>query len=80
MLLTIFLEATRNNTFIAENHLLEIKWNSAHFSESLDCDMASNADSIPRIIVFSNAFRTSQLNVFIQIELINHGTKRRSIV
>jgi hypothetical protein len=42
--------------------------------------MASNAESIPRIILFSKAFRTSQLNAFIQIELINHGTKRRSIV
>ena len=46
----------------------------------MDSDTASNADSIPRVILFSNAFRTSQLNVFIQIELINHGTKRRSIV
>jgi hypothetical protein len=42
--------------------------------------MASDAEGIPRIILFSNAFRTSQLKVFIQIELINHGTKRRSIV
>jgi len=42
--------------------------------------MASNADSIPRNILFSNAFRTSQLNAFIQTELINHGTKHRSIV
>jgi len=33
--------------------------------------MVSNAESIPRIILFSNTFQT---------ELINHGTKRRSIV
>jgi hypothetical protein len=69
-----------NNPFVAENHYEEIHWNSAHSSESLGCDMASNAESILRIILFSNAFRTSQLNVFIQIKLINHGTKPRGTV
>jgi hypothetical protein len=60
MLLAIFLEATGNNPFTAENHKEEINWNSAHSLESLDWDMAPDAENIPGIILFSHAFRTSQ--------------------